>query len=166
MAGYSADAAAERERPVGHFGQRELDAAFLDGPRRTRSRLADSQAGSNADTLTLSVSDGTLALDSTSGLTFTAGSNGSSSMTVSGTLANLNAALNGLLYTPNSGYSGSDPLHLSLTDPGDSLTGSSDRRGYGQCAQPADRHRTDHHFRQRELDTALFDEPGGRDQPG
>ena len=87
--------------------------------------LADSLAGSNADTLTLSVSDGTLALDSTSGLTFTAGSNGSSSMTVSGTLANLNAALNGLLYTPNSGYSGSDSLHLSLTDPGDSLTGSS-----------------------------------------
>jgi hypothetical protein len=86
--------------------------------------LTDAQAGSNADTLTLSVADGTLALGSTSGLTFTAGANGSSSMTVSGTLANLNAALNRLVYTPTSGYSGSDSLHLSLTDPGDSLAGS------------------------------------------
>jgi hypothetical protein len=86
--------------------------------------LADAQAGSNADSLTLSVADGTLALGSTSGVTVTAGANDSSSMTVSGTLANLNAALNGLVYTPNSVYSGSDSLHLSLTDPGDSLTGS------------------------------------------
>jgi hypothetical protein len=86
--------------------------------------LTDAQAGSNADSLTLSVADGTLALGSTNGLTFTAGANGSSSMTISGTLANLNAALNGLVYTPTSGYSGPDSLHLSLTDPGDGLTGS------------------------------------------
>ena len=45
-------------------------------------------------------------------------------MTVSGTLANLDAALNGLVYTPNTGYSGSDGLHLSLTDPGDHVAGS------------------------------------------
>ena len=85
--------------------------------------LADSQAGSNADTLTLSVSDGTLALGSTSGLTSISG-NGSATVTISGTLANLNAAINGLVYTPNTGYSGSAPLNISLTDPGDSLTGS------------------------------------------
>ena len=42
--------------------------------------LADSQAGSNADTLTLSVSDGTLALGSTSGLTSISG-NGSATVT-------------------------------------------------------------------------------------
>jgi hypothetical protein len=84
--------------------------------------VADSQAGTNADSFTLSVVDGTLALGSTSGLSFTSGANGASSMTVSGTLANLNAALNGLVYTPTSGYSGSDTLHLSLSDPGDGLT--------------------------------------------
>ena len=66
--------------------------------------LTDSQAGSNANSLTLSVSDGTLTLGSTSGLTFSAGTNNSGSMTVSGTLANLNAALNGLIYTPNGGF--------------------------------------------------------------
>jgi hypothetical protein len=86
--------------------------------------LSDSQAGSNADTLTLSVTDGTLALGSTSGLTSVSG-NGSPSITVSGTLANLTAALNGLVYTPTSGYNGSDSLKISLTDPGDSLSGAS-----------------------------------------
>ncbi len=84
--------------------------------------LTDSQAGSNSDSLTLSVADGTLSLGSTTGLTVTG--NGTSSMTVSGTLANLNSALNGLVYAPTSGFHGSDSLHLSLTDPGDSLTGT------------------------------------------
>ena len=86
--------------------------------------LTDSQAGSNADSLTLSVGDGTLSLGSTSGLTFSAGTNNSASMTVSGTLANLNAALSGLVYTPNGGFSGGDSLQVSVTDPGDSLSGS------------------------------------------
>ena len=45
-------------------------------------------------------------------------------MTVSGTLANLNAALSGLVYTPNGGFSGGDSLQVSVTDPGDSLSGS------------------------------------------
>jgi hypothetical protein len=87
--------------------------------------LTDSQAGSNADSLTLGVSDGSLTLGSTSGLTFSAGTNNSGSMTVTGTLANLNAALSGLVYTPNGGFSGGDSLHVSVTDPGDSLSGSS-----------------------------------------
>jgi hypothetical protein len=84
--------------------------------------LADAQAGSNADSLTLSVADGTLALGSTSGLTSVSG-NDSPSITVSGTLANLNAALNGLVYTPKAGYSGAESLKITLTDPGDNLTG-------------------------------------------
>jgi hypothetical protein len=86
--------------------------------------LTDAEAGSNADTLTLSVADGTLTLGSTTGLTISSGANGTSAMTVTGTLANLNAALNGLVYTPKSGFSGGDSLHVSITDPGDSLTGS------------------------------------------
>ncbi len=85
--------------------------------------MSDSGVG-NADSLKLSVSDGTLTLGSTSGLTFTAGTNGSASMTVTGTVSNLNAALAGLTYTPKTGYSGSDSLTMSITDPGDSLSGS------------------------------------------
>jgi Malectin domain len=87
-------------------------------------RLADATASGASDSLTLSVAFGKLALGSTSGLTFSSGANNSSSMTVTGTLANLNAALSGLVYTPTSGFSGHDSLALSLADSIDKLTGS------------------------------------------
>ncbi len=86
--------------------------------------LSDSQAGSNSDSLTLSVTSGTLTLASTSGLSVTSGANGSASMTVSGTLSSLNAALSGLTYAPNSGFNGSDSLSVAINDPGDSLSAS------------------------------------------
>ncbi|HET6325081.1 MAG TPA: S53 family peptidase [Planctomycetaceae bacterium] len=86
--------------------------------------LSDSQAGNNSDSLTLSVSSGTLTLASTNGLSVTSGANGSASMTVAGTLSSLNAALSGMIYAPNSGFSGADSLSLSLNDPGDSLSAS------------------------------------------
>jgi RHS repeat-associated protein len=86
--------------------------------------LADPAAGSSTvETLTLSVNDGSLALGSTSGLASVSG-NDSSSITATGTLANLEAALNGVVYTPIGTYTGSDSLKISLTDPGDNLTGS------------------------------------------
>ncbi|HEV8067039.1 MAG TPA: hypothetical protein VGP76_04830, partial [Planctomycetaceae bacterium] len=81
--------------------------------------VGDSAAGSNSDSLTLSVAHGTLTLATTSGLTFTTGSNGTASFTVTGTVTNLNAALNGLTYTPTAGYTGSDSLSVSITDPRD-----------------------------------------------
>jgi hypothetical protein len=86
--------------------------------------LADSSASGTSDSLTLSASFGKLTLATTSGLTFSSGSNNSSSMTVTGTLANLNAAVSGLVYTPNSGFSGHDTLAASLTDSIDKLSGS------------------------------------------
>src|SRR5580692_7954363 len=86
--------------------------------------LSDSQIGSNSDSLTLSVSHGTLSLASLSGLSVTSGANGTSSITVSGTLSSLNAAVNGLVYTPGAGFSGTDSLSISLSDPGDSLSAS------------------------------------------
>jgi hypothetical protein len=86
--------------------------------------ITDAAAGSNADLLTLSASQGTLALASSNGLSFTSGTNGSSTFTVSGTATNLNAALNGLVYQPTNLYSGSDSLSVSVTDPGDTLSAS------------------------------------------
>jgi hypothetical protein len=86
--------------------------------------LSDSQAGSNSDSLTLSVNNGTLTLASLSGLSVVSGANGSSSITVSGTLSSLNAALNGLVYAPGSGFSGAASLSITLSDPGDSLSAS------------------------------------------
>jgi hypothetical protein len=86
--------------------------------------VADSAAGSNSDSLTLSVAHGTLTLSTTSGLNFTSGTNGSASFTVTGSIANLNAALSGLKYQPASGYTGSDSLAISLADTVDSLSAS------------------------------------------
>jgi hypothetical protein len=86
--------------------------------------VADSGPGASADSLTLLVSYGTLTLSTTAGLTFTAGSNGSASFTVTGSVAGLNAALSGLTYKPTSSYAGSDSLAISLKDSVDSLSAS------------------------------------------
>ena len=59
------------------------------------------------------VTHGTLKLASTSGLKITSGANKSASMTVTGTLANLNAALNGLIFTPTSRYTGTATIAIS-----------------------------------------------------
>jgi hypothetical protein len=64
----------------------------------------------------LSVSNGTLTLASLSGLTIMAGANGSSAITIRGTLADINAALDGLVYLNNPGYSGSDTLTILSDD--------------------------------------------------
>jgi hypothetical protein len=64
----------------------------------------------------LSVSNGTLTLAGISGLTIMSGDNGSATITIRGTLADINAALDGLIYTPNTGFSGSDTLTILSDD--------------------------------------------------
>ncbi|NWK55283.1 cadherin domain-containing protein [Verrucomicrobiaceae bacterium N1E253] len=68
-----------------------------------------------ADTLTLSVTSGTLSLSGTTGLTFVAGDGVSdSTMTFSGSLADVNAALEGLSFLPSSGAAGSVTMNLTV----------------------------------------------------
>ncbi len=86
--------------------------------------ITDNSAGTNPDLLTVSVSHGTVTLGSTNGLTFTSGSDGSPSLTVSGTVTELNAALNNLTYTPTANYVGSEALAIQASDPGDGASGS------------------------------------------
>jgi hypothetical protein len=87
--------------------------------------FTDGNAGTiKTESLTLSVTNGTLKLGSTSGLTFTTGKNSSASFTVTGTVTNLDNALNGLTYKPNTNYSGSDTLAISVSDPPDGLSAS------------------------------------------
>jgi hypothetical protein len=86
--------------------------------------LTDGAATGSSDSLTLSVTHGTLTLGSTTGLTFSSGSNGSVSMTVKGSLAHLNAALSGLKFTPTTRFSGSASLVVTVADSGDGLSGS------------------------------------------
>jgi hypothetical protein len=72
-------------------------------------------------TVTLSVSHGTLTLGTTTGLTMVAG-NGTVSVTLTGTVADLNAALASLVYRGGHNYSGGDTLRLTATDSGVSAT--------------------------------------------
>jgi len=84
--------------------------------------IADVNAGSASEPLTLTSTDGTLTLGSTAGITFTSGANKSASMTINGTLANLNAALSGLTFTPAA--VGTATVVLSYTDVGNGLMAS------------------------------------------
>ena len=86
--------------------------------------VSDSAAGSGTEQLTLTVTHGKLTLASTKGLTVSAGANGSASLTVKGTLTNLNAGLNGLKFTPTAGYFGSASLTIAYKDLGTGQTAS------------------------------------------
>ncbi|CAN0593007.1 unnamed protein product, partial [Laminaria digitata] len=78
--------------------------------------IGDTDAGTDPLTLSLSVTNGTLAIFSFTGLTFTdlLGSDGT--MAFSGSLTALNAALVGLTYTPDTGFNGMETLTLTVDD--------------------------------------------------
>ena len=87
--------------------------------------FGDVDAASGNVTVTLAVAHGTLTLDGdTSGVTVTAGSDGSAAMTLSGTLAAVNAAVASLGYVPDVNFSGTDSLQLGIDDGGNSGTGT------------------------------------------
>jgi hypothetical protein len=84
----------------------------------------DLDAGTADIQVTLSSSNGgTLTLAETSGLSFTSGANGAASMTFKGTQANINAALNGLSFTPASNYVGPVSLTVVTNDLGNTGLG-------------------------------------------
>jgi large repetitive protein len=67
--------------------------------------------------LTLTAVRGTVTLATTAGLTFVSG-NGTASVTIRGTLNALNAAVNGLIFTPTHNYVGTADLVVTLNDLG------------------------------------------------
>jgi Ca2+-binding RTX toxin-like protein len=85
--------------------------------------ISDVDAGSNTVQVTLSVAGGTLTLGSLVGLTVTAGANGSSTVTVQGTQAAINAGLQGLTYQGNLNFNGGDSLSVVTSDLGNSGSG-------------------------------------------
>ena len=81
--------------------------------------ISDLEAGNNALEVTLSVANGTLNLGSTAGLTFTVGSGvNDTAMTFRGTAAAINAALDGLQFTPITDFNGAVVLNLFVSDLG------------------------------------------------
>jgi hypothetical protein len=85
--------------------------------------VADSDAAANPVQVTLGVADGTLTLPSLTGLTLVSGGNGTSSLSFTGTVAAINAAMNGLTYLPTASFSGTDTLQVTTNDLGNTGTG-------------------------------------------
>ncbi len=86
--------------------------------------IGDIDAGAGLLQVTLSVAHGVITLASTTGLTFSAGDGtADASMTFTGTLTDLNAALVSIGYTPTLNYNGSDTLSISVDDQGNTGSG-------------------------------------------
>ena len=83
--------------------------------------ISDVDGGSGDETVTLTVTGGTLALGSTASLTsFT---NNAASITLTGTVSHINTALNGLTYKGILNFNGADSLVVSTNDDGNTGTG-------------------------------------------
>src|SRR5262249_4693172 len=86
--------------------------------------VSDAEAGANPVRVTLSVTDGTLTLSTTTGLTFSSGDGtGDASMTFTGTIAAINAALDALRFTPTLNYNGLAELTIVTNDLGSTGSG-------------------------------------------
>lgn len=86
--------------------------------------VSDVDAGNGDLALTLSVQHGRLTLASTTGLAFTSGSgNLDNTMNFTGPLSRVNAALDGMRYTPDTGYTGTDTLLITASDEGQTGAG-------------------------------------------
>ncbi|MFO0699340.1 MAG: DUF4347 domain-containing protein, partial [Nitrospira sp.] len=86
--------------------------------------ISDVDAGSNPVQVTLTVTNGTLTLNGTAGLSFSAGDGtADATMTFTGTVANINTALNGLSFAPTTGYTGSATLQIQTNDQGNTGSG-------------------------------------------
>ena len=85
-------------------------------------RISDVDAGGNDISLKLAVGNGSLNLATTAGLTLVAG-NGADSVRLTGPLTAVNAALNGLTYTPTTNFAGSVVLSIATDDLGNTGLG-------------------------------------------
>jgi hypothetical protein len=87
-------------------------------------QINDVDAGSSSMQVTLSVTNGTLTLAGTAGLSFTTGDGtADSSLVFSGTRAAINTALAALTFNPTANYNGAAVLSLTTSDLGNSGSG-------------------------------------------
>jgi hypothetical protein len=88
-----------------------------------RVSVADVDAGAGLVDVTLTVTNGTLTLAGTAGLVFVGGGDGTATMTVRGTIADINAALDGMSYAPTLNYTGPATLSIVTDDRGNTGAG-------------------------------------------
>lgn len=85
--------------------------------------ISDPDAGSDPVEVELEVDEGTLTLSGTTGLSFTVGGNGMAKMTFTGTINDINAALDGMRYDPAANYEGAAQLSIVTNDQGHNGSG-------------------------------------------
>src|SRR5262249_33228991 len=83
--------------------------------------ISDGDAGSSSVQVTLAVTNGVLNLAGTTGLTVSG--NGTGTVVVTGSLANINTALNGLTFQANANYNGAANLTVTTNDQGNTGSG-------------------------------------------
>ncbi|MBF0451575.1 MAG: cadherin domain-containing protein, partial [Candidatus Magnetomorum sp.] len=80
--------------------------------------IVDVDASTDAIQITLNVTNGVISLGQTTGINIHTGSNNSSSMEFTGTVANINAAFEGLSFTPTMNFFGEAVLTVEVDDLG------------------------------------------------
>lgn len=85
-------------------------------------QTATNAATGTVITVTLSVTNGIINLGSPGSVTITGGADGSSTVTFTGSPADINTAMDGLIYTPNLNFTGSDTLVYTASGGGISDT--------------------------------------------
>jgi hypothetical protein len=109
--------------PGPQAGNEDTDLVFSTGNGNVLSVADIDLAGGNLQ-VTLSAANGVLTLSQISGLSFTIGDgSGDATMVFTGTAADINAALDGLIYRANANYNGADTVTLSSSDQGSSGSG-------------------------------------------
>jgi hypothetical protein len=109
--------------PAGQSLNQDASLTFSSGNGNLLA-ISDADANGGLEQVTLTVTQGALSLSGTTGLSFLVGSgSGDATMTFQGTLADINAALNGMVYTPTAGYHGADGLQITTSDLGNTGSG-------------------------------------------
>ena len=86
--------------------------------------ISDPDAGSNPVQVALTATNGKMTLSGTGGLSFTVGDGtDDAAMTFTGTISAINAALNGMTYTPTAGHTGAASIAITTDDQGFSGSG-------------------------------------------
>ncbi len=108
--------------PVAQTTNQDTTLVFSSGTSNQIS-ISDPDAGSGELKITLTATNGTVTLFGTTGLTFSIGDGtADASMTFVGTIANINTALNGLMFIPTTSYSGAASLEIITKDQGNTGT--------------------------------------------
>src|SRR5439155_847410 len=86
--------------------------------------ISDVDAGASSERVTLTGTNGAITLSGTSGLTFSTGDGtADATMTFTGTMANINTALNGMSFAPNANFFGGASLAITTNDQGNTGSG-------------------------------------------